>query len=91
MHKIKKGASMRFYNEKEQLQLETDVSGVRFGTGLLYTRDGMCFPKDKACGNSDLQSTALTSKSLTSTETHLSNIEREPLGILHGIEIFHHC
>ena len=30
------------------------------------------------------------SKSLTSAETHYSNIEREVLGMLHGPEISHH-
>ena len=32
---------MKFYNEKEQLYLETDASGARVGAGLLYARDGM--------------------------------------------------
>ena len=33
---------------------------------------------------------ANSTKSLTNMETHYSNIEREALGILHGLENFHH-
>ena len=36
-----KDASIKFYNENKQLYLETEVSGVRSGAGLLHVRDGM--------------------------------------------------
>ena len=36
---------MKFYNEKEPLYLETDISGVRFGAGLLHMRERMWIPK----------------------------------------------
>ena len=42
-------------------------------------------PHDGAPGN-----TAFAIKSLSSTETRYNNIEREALGILHGLEKFHY-
>ena len=50
-----KGVSMAFFNEKEQLYLETDVSGVSLKATLLQARDGMQFPKDEASNNMALQ------------------------------------
>ena len=47
-------------------------------------------PKDNAPDNSALWQTAFTSKHLTSVETYYSGIERDALGILHGLEKFHH-
>ena len=40
--------------------------------------------------NTILHPIAFASKSLTGTECRYSNIEREALGILHGLEKFHH-
>ena len=34
-------ACMKFYNERDPLYLETDVSGVSLGEGLLQVRKGM--------------------------------------------------
>ena len=50
----------------------------------------MQFPRNEVLTYSMLQPIAFASKRLTSTETHLSNIEREALGILQCIEKFHH-
>ena len=47
---------------------------------------GMQFPKDVAPDNSVLLPIVFESKSFTSTKTCYSNIEREGLGILHGLE-----
>ena len=55
------------------------MPGVGLGTGLLHVRDGMQVPKDRTPDNSELWLIALESKSLTSTETHYRNIEREAL------------
>ena len=83
--------SVRFYNEKQQLYLETDASGVRLG-GLLQVRDRMQFPQDAALDNSALWPITFTSKSLISAETHQSNTDRKAVGILHGVQKFHnHC
>ena len=40
--------------------------------------------------NTILHPIDLASQSLTGTECRYSNIERETLGILHGLETFHH-
>ena len=50
----------------------------------------MWFPKDEACDNSVLRPVAFASQSQTNTETYYSNIEGEALGILHGLDKFHH-
>ena len=39
---------MTFYNEKEQLPLETDALGVGPRTSLLQVKDGIWFPKTEA-------------------------------------------
>ena len=51
----------------------------------------MQFQKDEAPDNMALQSIEFASKSITSTETQFSNTEGEALGILYGLETFHHC
>ena len=82
--------SMTFYNEKEQLYPDTDILGSGLGESLPQARNRMQFPRNEAPDNIALQPTALASKSLISTENCYSNIEREVLGILHGLEYFHH-
>ena len=76
---IKDDVCMKFYNETKPLYLETDASGIGLGT---------C-PKDTAPDNTMVRPIAFGSKSLTSTEWRYSNIEREALGILQGLERFH--
>ena len=51
----------------------------------------MWFLKEEAPDNSTLWLIALESESLTSTETHYSNTEREVIVKLHVQENFHHC
>ena len=87
---IKKNATMAFYNLKEQLFLETDMLGVGLGARLLHMRDGMQFPRNKACSNAALWPISFTSKSLIRAETCYNNIEREVLAMPHGLKIFHH-
>ena len=76
-----KNEIMTFYNEKEQLYLETDASGVGLGASPLQARDGMWF---------STVANTIHKQSLTSAETHYSNIEREVLNIQHGLGKFHH-
>ena len=76
---------MEFYDETKPLHLEMDASN----TTLLQTRDGTC-PKDIAPDNTILRPIAFVSKSLTSAEQRYSNIEREALGISHGLKKVHH-
>ena len=76
---------MKFYDETKPLFLEIDESGIGLGTTLLPTRDGTTCPKDTAPDNTILRPTAFASKNLTSAEQRYSNIEREALGILHGL------
>ena len=56
---------MVFYNEKVQLYLETDVSGVYLGASLLQVRDRMQFPRNKSPNNAALWLIAFASKNKT--------------------------
>ena len=86
---IKADACMKFYDENRPLYLETDMSGVGLGAMLLQ-RDRATYHRDSVCDRTTLQPISFASKSLTSAECRYSNIEREALGILHGLEKFHH-
>ena len=78
------------YDDTKLLYLKTDVSGIGLGTALLQLRDNMGCQKDTAPDNPILHPIAFASKSLTGAEQRYSNIKCEALGILHGLEIFHH-
>ena len=45
---IKKNTTMEFYNENEQLHLETDAFSVGLAATLMQVRDGMHSPRSKA-------------------------------------------
>ena len=77
---------MAFYNEKEQLYLETAVLGVGLEGSVLPARDRMWFSRNEAHDRAALLSIAFTSKSMVSAETHFGNAEREVLDILHGLQ-----
>ena len=80
------------YNETKPLYLETDAIAIGLSATLLQARDGTTCPKDSTPDNTILQPIAFMSKSLTSAECKYSNIEREALGILHGLKKFlHYC
>ena len=66
------------------------MSVVGLGAALLQTRKNTSHHRDEALDNSILRPIAFTSKSPTEAEKRYSNIEREALGILHGLEKFHH-
>ena len=87
---IKSDMCMKFYDDTKPLYLETDASGVGLGAALLQTCEGTTFHKDTVPDNTVLCPIAFASKSLTGTEHRHSNLEREALGILHGLETFHH-
>ena len=83
---------MKCYDKTLPLYLENDASGIGLGAALLQTRDGTQCPRDIAPDNSILRPIAFASKCLTSMERRYYNIEREALGILHGLKrFFHHC
>ena len=81
---------MNFYDETKLLYLETDASGVRLGAVLLQTRNGTSCQRDKVPNNNILRPITFARKSLSSAERRYGNIEKEALGILHGLEKFHH-
>ena len=81
---------MKFYDDTKPLYLETDASDVGLGAALLQMCEGTTCQKDTLPDNTILQPIAFASKSLTGAEHRYSNIEREALGILHGLENFHH-
>ena len=81
---------MKFYDDTKLLYLETDVSGVGLGAALLQLHSNTAYKRDVVPGNASLRPIAFPSKSLTGVEQRYSNIEWEVLGILHGLEKFHH-
>ena len=87
---IKVEMCMKFYDDIKPLYLKTDASGIGLGAALLQLWDNMNCPKDIAPDNTILCPIAFASKSLTYAEWRYSNIECEALGILHGLEKFHH-
>ena len=62
--------------------------GVSLGARPLQGRDGMQFPRNATPDNAVLQPIAFVNRSLTRMETSYSSMEREVLGILHGLENF---
>ena len=87
---IKVDVDMKFYDDSKPLYLETDASGAGLGAALLQLCDNMVCQKGVASHNRTLHPIVFASKSLTGAEPRYSNIEREALGILHGLEKSHH-
>ena len=58
--------------------------------GLLQITEGMICGCDEVPDNATLHPISFASKSLSSMEWWYSNIEEEALGILYGLEKFHH-
>ena len=77
---------MKFYNDTKPLYLEKDASRVGLGVALLQIHEGTTCQKDIAPNNTILCPITFSSKSLTGAECRYSNIEREALGILHGLK-----
>ena len=74
----KRNKSMAFYNEKEQMYLETDASGDGLEASLLQVRDGMKFLRYKPNENAALQLIAFESNSITNAETHYATQKGNP-------------
>ena len=81
---------MKFYDDTKPLYLETDASGIGLGVAQLQMHEGTTCQKDIVHDNTILCPIAFASKSLTGTECRYSNIEKEALGILHGLKKIHH-
>ena len=81
---------MKFYDDTKPLYLETDASGIGLGAALLLICEGTACQKDIAPENTTLCPIAFASKSVTGAECRYSNIEREALGIIHGLKKFYH-
>ena len=81
---------MDLYDDPQPLYLKTDASGITLVAALLETRSGTSCQRDKIPDNRILRPIVFASKSLSGTERRHSNIEREALHILHGLEMFHH-
>ena len=86
---IKFDMCMKFYDDTKTLYLETDAPGVCLGAALLQTQEGTTCQKDTVPDNTILCPIAFASKSLMGIECKCSNIERDVLGLLHGLEKFH--
>ena len=80
---------LKFYDDTKPLYLKTDMSGISLGAALLQLRDNTNCPIDTAPDNTILCPIVFASKSITGAEQRYSNIEREALGILHGLAKFH--
>ena len=70
----------------KKLYLKREALHVGLRASLLEVKDGMWSPRNEAPNHKTLWPVAFASKILTSTETWYSNIEREALCILHGLE-----
>ena len=81
---------MKFYYDNKPLYLKTDVSGISLRAALLQLRDNTTCKTHIAPNNIILHPITFASKSLMGAEHRYSNIECEALGILHGLEKFHH-
>ena len=85
---IKMDMCMKFYDDTKPLYLETDTSGIGLGAVLLQMHKGTACQKDIVPDNTILFPIAFASKILTGAEFRNSNIEREALGIIHGLKNF---
>ena len=81
---------MKFYDDTKPLYLKTDASGISLRAALLQVRDNTTYQTHMAPDNTILCPIAFASKSLTGMECRYSNIKCKVLGILHGLEKFHH-
>ena len=79
---------MKLYDKTRPIYLKINKYGVVLGTGLLKKRDGINCPWNEA--PTILILIVFASKSLSSIEKRYSNIEREAIGILQGLEKFYH-
>ena len=81
---------MKFYDDTKPLYIKTDASGIGLRAALLQLRDNTVCQKGMVPDSTILQPITFASKSLMGAEHRYSNFECEALGILHGLEKFHH-
>ena len=74
---------MIYYDEARPLFLK-HISSVGLGSGVMQVRDSI---RDEITDNMILRLTACVRNSLSSAERRYRNMEREAVGIWHGIEI----
>ena len=87
---IKAEMCMKFYDDNKPLYFKTDASGIGLRAALLQHRDKTTCQTHMAPDNTILCPITFASKSLMGAEHRYRNIECEALGILHGLEKFHH-
>ena len=87
---IKADMCMKLYDDTKLLYLKTDASRVGLGLALLQMLKETTCQKDITPDNTILHPITFASKRLTGAKHRYSNIESEALGILHGLEKFHH-
>ena len=87
---IKVDMCMKFYDDTKPLYLETDASVVGLTVALLQMHERTTYQKDIAPNNAILCPIVFANKSLTGAQCRYSIIEREALGILHGLKKCHH-
>ena len=87
---IKADVCMKFYDDTKPLYLETDASRIGLEAALLQLCNDTNCQKGTAPDNTILHPITFASKSLTGAEWRYSNIECKALGILLGLEKFHH-
>ena len=87
---MKADMCMKYNENTKPLYLETDASGVGLGVALLQMHKGTACQKDGVPDNTTLHLIAFASKGLADAECRYSNIQREALGILQGLEKCHH-
>jgi len=71
---ISRVTNLQYYDSRKSLTLQVDASTCGLGATLIQEKGPVAF----------------ASKALTSAERRYSNIEREMLGIVFGLERFHH-
>ena len=81
---------MKFYDDNKLLYLKTDASVISLGAALLQLKDITTCQTHMVPDNRILCPITFASKSLMGVECRYSNIECKALGILHGLEKFHH-
>ena len=69
----------------EALHLDIEAFGVGLGASLLHIR-GMTYGHEEAPDNVNLCQISFASHNLSSMKQWYNNIEREALGILHGLK-----
>ncbi len=73
-NEILQSTTLRYYDPSKDLVLQVDASSAGLGAALLQDNTPIAF----------------ASKSLSRPETRYTNIERELLGIVFGLQRFHH-